>query len=128
MELIYARWLSACTRVGLALLALAFLIYVTGLRDPAIALERLPDLWGLPLHEYRSASGAPAGWDWVPLATRADYANIAAIAALGFVTAICYARLLATLIRQGERALALIAALQIAVLIAAASGALTAGH
>jgi hypothetical protein len=128
VELIYARWLSACARAGLALLIVAFLLYVTGLVDPLIALERLPELWGLPLHAYLAASGAPAGWGWVRFAFKADYANLAAIAVLGLVTGVCYGRLLATLLRNRERALALIAALQLAVLVAAASGALTAGH
>ena len=128
MELIYARWLSACTRAGLAFLAIAFFIYMTGLADAAIPLERLPELWRLPLQAYLAQSGAPTGWRWVGLAAKADYANVAAIAALGLVTAVCYARLLAALIRRGEHALALVAALQTAVLLIAASGALTAGH
>jgi hypothetical protein len=128
MELIYARWLSACTRAGLALLAIAFFIYMTGLADVQIPLERLPELWRLPLQAYLAQSGAPTGWRWVGLAVKADYANVAAIAALGLVTAVCYARLLATLMRRGEHALALVAVLQIAVLLVAASGALTAGH
>jgi hypothetical protein len=128
VELIYARWLNASTRAALALLTVAFFAYVTGLADPVIRVEQLPELWSLPLQRYLAASGAPVGWGWIGLVARADYANLAAIAALGFVTALCYARLLATLLRRRERALALVAALQIAVLLGAASGALTAGH
>jgi Na+(H+)/acetate symporter ActP len=128
MELIYARWLSWCTRVGLTALALAFVAYLSGLAEPLIPLEHLPQVWSLPLERYLAASGAPTGWQWLRVAAKGDYANLAGIAMLGLVTVVCYVRLLAALLRRGERALALIAALQIAVLLAAAAGLLTGGH
>lgn len=128
MELIYARWLGWGTRAGLAALTFAFGAYVTRLADPLIALERLPELWSLPLERYLAASGAPTGWQWLRVAASGDYANLAGIAALGLVSVVCYLRLLAALLREGERTLALIAALQIAVLLGAASGLLTGGH
>jgi len=128
MELIFARWLSWCTRAALAVLALAFGAYASGLAEPFIAFERLAQLWSLPLERYLAASGAPTGWQWLRLAGNGDYANLVGIAALGLVSMVCYVRLLAALLRRGERALAVIAALQIAVLLGAASGLVTGGH
>jgi hypothetical protein len=128
VELIYARCLSVCTRAGLAALAAAFVAYLTGLAEPLIAFERLPQLWSLPLERYVAASGAPTGWQWLRFAAHGDYAHLAGIAIVGLVTAVCYLRVLPALIRRGERALALIAVLQIAVLLAAASGLMTGAH
>jgi hypothetical protein len=95
--------------------------------EPLIALEALPRLWILPLGEYLAASGAPTGWQWLAVATKADYANLAGIAVLGLVSIACYLRLLVALLQRGERVLAWIAALQIVVLGAAALGVFTAG-
>ena len=128
MELIYARWLAWCTRAALAVLILTFLAYVSGAAAPLVVLERLPGLWSLPVDQFVAATGAPRGWDWLAQAGRGDYANHLGVALLGAVTLICYVRLLPALIRSGERALALLAALQILVLAAAASGLLTGGH
>ena len=127
MELIYARWLAWGARLGLTALTLAFLAYVAGLAAPLIALEDLPRLWVLPLEPYLAASGAPTGWGWLGAVTKGDYATLAGIAMLGLVSVACYLRLLPALLRRGERVLAAIAALQIAVLAAAAAGVFTAG-
>jgi hypothetical protein len=127
MELIYARWLAWGARAGLAVLAVAFLAYVGRLAAPLIPLQELPRLWVLPLERYLAESGAPAGWQWLAVATTGDYANLIGIAILGFVSVACYLRLLPVLWQRSERALALIAAAQIAVLLAAAIGVFTAG-
>jgi hypothetical protein len=127
MELIYARWLAWGSRAGLALLATAFLAYAVEFAPPLIALDDLPRLWILPLEHYLAASGAPTGWQWLAVANRSDYANLAGIALLGLVSLACYLRLLPELLRRGERLLAAIAAAQIAVLAAAAAGVFTAG-
>jgi hypothetical protein len=57
-----------------------------------------------------------------------DYANMLGIAMLCLVTLVCYLRLLPMLVRRGERLLAAIALAQILVLVAAASGWLSATH
>jgi hypothetical protein len=128
MELIYARWLSWGTRLALALLAATFLAYALGVSEPLISLERLPGLWSLAHDQFLAATGAPTGWAWLAVAGRGDYANLAAVALLGMVTAVCYLRILPILLARGERTLALLAALQVAVLLLAASGWLAGGH
>ncbi len=127
MELIYARWLAWGARAGLAVLAAAFLAYAGGWAAPLIPLQELPSLWILPLERYLAESRAPTGWHWVAAATKGDYANLLGIAILGVVSMGCYLRLLPVLWQRGERALAVIAAAQIAVLAAAAIGVFTAG-
>jgi hypothetical protein len=128
MELIYARWLGGCTRAALAVLIASFAAYALGLLEPLVALQRLPEVWALPLERFLSATGAPTGWEWVGVALKGDYANLVGIAMLGMVSVVCYLRLLGPLVRNKERALAILAALQIAVLLAAASGLLSGSH
>ena len=128
MELIYARWLAVCTRIALSALIITFVAYLAGVLEPLIAFERLPLVWGLPAQRFVAATGAPNGWQWLGLTGKGDYANLVGVALLGSVTLACYLRVLPWLLRRGERGLATLAALQIAVLVAAASGLLTAGH
>ena len=128
MELIYARWLGWCTRAALTILIASFAAYALGLLEPLVPLQCLPEVWALPLERFLAATGAPTRWDWLGFALKGDYANFLGIAMLGMVSVVCYLRVLAPLVRAKERALAGLAALQIAVLVAAASGLLSGGH
>jgi membrane-associated PAP2 superfamily phosphatase len=127
MELIYARWLGWCTRIALLVLAGSFLFYVFG-AQPLVPLEHLPALWRLPVDDFLAASGAPTGWGWVLRLGFGDYANMLGVAMLCLVTAVCYLRVVPVFFRSGERALGVLALLQVAVLLAAASGLFAAGH
>jgi hypothetical protein len=125
---VYARWLGWCTRVALTVLIATFLAYVLRLAPPLVSLERLPEVWTLPVDGYVAATGAPTGWGWLGQLGHGDYLNMIGVAMLCLVTVACYVRVLPALFRSGERALAVIALLQIAVLLAAASGLFAAGH
>ena len=127
-ELTYARWLDWGTRIGLSVLIASFFAYVLEVVVPHVPLAKLAKTWTLPVHEYRAAVGAPAGWGWLDLAARGDYLNYFGIVLLCLVTAICYLRVLPMLLARGERTYALIAAVEIVVLAAAAAGIVGASH
>jgi hypothetical protein len=128
VELTYARWLRWCARVALAVLVATFLAYLFRLAPPLVSLERLPEVWSLPVDRYVAATGAPTGWGWLERLGYGDYANMLGVAMLCLVTVVCYLRVLPSFFRRGEKALGVIALLQVAVLLAAASGLLAAGH
>ena len=117
----FARWIDAGTRIALVLLAGGFAAYVTGVLPPLVPIPTLTTLWGLPLAEYLAASGAPTGWAWLAHADRGDYVNYLGIALLTSIIIAAYLRVLPLLARH-ERAFAAIAALEVLVLLAAASG------
>jgi len=125
---LYADWLDVATRIGFAALVASFLVYVTGLVPPGIALADLPRYWGLPVSEYLAATGAPSGWAWIARLGESDLLNFVGVAILGVVTILCYARVLAVFVRARERALAAICIAEILVLVVAASGIFGAGH
>jgi hypothetical protein len=127
-QLLYARWLDWGARAGLALLVASFGAYVLGLAAPHVPFEQLARAWSLPVDQYRAAVGAPAGWGWLALAARGDYMNYLGIALLAFSSLACMLRVLPSFLARGERAYALMAGLQAAVLAAAAAGLFGAGH
>ena len=125
---VYARWLDWSTRVSLGVLIAAFLAYAVGLLAPAVAVDDLPRLWVLPVERYLEATGVPSGWGWVAMLAKGDYLNLVGVALLGFVTVLCYLRVLPLLLARGERLQAAFAVAQVAVLLLAASGLLAGGH
>lgn len=124
----YAKWLEWGTRLGLALLVATFALYVFGVLDPLVPPQELARLWTLPLAQYLEATGAPTGWGWLRQLGKGDYLNFVGIAVLALVTVACYARVTPALLARGERLYALLAVLQVLVLLAAASGVLSGGH
>lgn len=121
-QLAYARWLEAGTRIGFVLLLASFIGYLTGVLPSAVPLEDLPRYWGLPVDRYVAETGAPVGWQWVGRLGEGEYANLLGIAVLAASTIVCYAVALVALLRRGDRLYAAIAALEIALLLVAASG------
>jgi hypothetical protein len=117
----FARWVDIGTRLGLALLVAGFAAYVGGLLPPHVPLAGLAGAWHLPLAQFAAATGAPTGWQWLQLAGRGDYFNFIGIVVLASIIIAAYLRVL-SLVARTERVFAVIAALEIVVLLAAASG------
>jgi hypothetical protein len=113
---VYARWLDIGTRIGFTVLVATFAIYALGILEPLVALQDLPRLWTLPADRYVAATGAPTGWGWLGFLGRGDYLNLLGVALLATITLVCYARIVPLL----PRVQALLAAIQIAVLLGAA--------
>ena len=113
---LYARWLAVGTRVAFAILVITFLVYMAGLVEPLVEPRELARLWALPADRYVALTGAPTGWGWLAFLGKGDYLNFAGVAALATISVVCYARILPAL----PRLHAALAAIQIAVLLAAA--------
>ena len=119
---LYARWLDRATKAGFAILLAAFLAYVSGLVPAFIPAAELPRYWALPVDRFIAATGAPQQWAWLRFLGYGDMLNLAAIALLALVTPACYTRLLPQLYAQRDRVQLSLAAVQVIVLIVAASG------
>ena len=119
---LYARWLDRATRVAFAATLAAFLLYLSGLMPPFLALDALPQYWGLPVGEFLRQTGAPSGWRWLQLLGSAEYLSLASMALLCLVTLLGYLRIIPALLGPGERLQAALALAQVLVLLAAASG------
>jgi hypothetical protein len=117
----FARWVDIGTRLGLALLVAGFAAYVSGLLPAHVPLQDLARAWHLPLAQFVAATGAPTGWQWLLFAGRGDYFNFVGIVLLASIIIAAYLRVL-SLLAGVNRSFAVIAALEIVVLLTAASG------
>ena len=118
----YARWLDAGTKIGFVLLVCGFIGYALGITEPYVPLERLPDLWMLPVEHYNAAIHAPTGWRWLHHWWRSDYLTYFGIVALLLTTIASMLRATFVLYAAGERLQAGIALAQVLVLVLAAAG------
>jgi hypothetical protein len=123
-QLRYARVLGWGTATGLALLVIAFIAYVAGWIEPHIPIERLPQLWSRPAPEMLAAAGLQPGWGWATLLHRADMLVLVGIAVLASCSIPCLAAVIPVFRARGETTFVVICALQIAILVLAASGVL----
>jgi Mg/Co/Ni transporter MgtE len=118
----YARWMQTGVRIGLVALVVSFLLYIVGVLPSSLPPSRLPEVWGLNVSQYLARTGAPSGWAWVGRLGQGDVLNMLGVAILSSVTIACYLRVLLPLVRAGERILAAIVAVQIVVMLVAATG------
>jgi hypothetical protein len=127
-ELRYARWLQWGGWTGLASLVVAFFVYATELLAPVISFDRLPQMWRLPAGEMLQATGQSAGWAWIQLVDRGDVLNLLGIALLASCSAVPLLSVVPIYLRRGDRVFAVLCLAQVAVLVLAASGLVSAGH
>jgi hypothetical protein len=124
----YALWLDRFSRIGFALLVAAFGAHLVGLLPSHVASERLPELLALPLDRYLEATGTPVGWGWLALATHGEFASLFGIAFLAGCSIACLASIVPLYGRRSDRIYVAICLLEVATLLAAATGLVTGGH
>ncbi len=127
-QLRYARLLEACTRLGLAVLVLSFCAYAGGLLSPRVALQRLPELWSLPVADYLQQTQSPTGWGWLTLLRHGDFAGLLGIAILAGCSLLCLLALVPPYRKRGDRVYVALCLAEVAVVLVAASGWLAGGH
>jgi hypothetical protein len=121
-DLLYARCLEIGTTFSFGLIVLELIAYLSGVLSPYVPLRELPSLWGLPMKEYLAAAKVPVGWGWIALVGRGDYLNFIGIALLASITAAGFVCALRDYAARRDAAYFWLAAAQLLVLLAAASG------
>ena len=128
-QLLYSKILNGGMLAGLSGLVLTFILYVSGILEPLIPLEKVETYWVLPVSEYLEKSGMQPGWAWFGNMQFGDMLNFLPIAFLSLLTVVCYIAIIPGFIRKKDTAYVVIAIIEILVLVFAASGILgTGGH
>ncbi len=124
----YARVLAWCTGVSFAALIALFGTYLTGVFAPFLSHEQLPELWRLPAAEMLRATGQHGGWDWAHRIDRIDVATLGGIALLALCPVLPLMAVMPIYWRMNRRLLFAICALEVAVIVLAASGVVGSGR
>lgn len=121
-QVTYANMLFYGCWGGLAVMAVTYLLYVSGLVAPHVPLELIPRLWSQPVGTYLDLANVPHGWGWVVLVGQGDFLNFVGIVLLAGMTILCYIPLIPAYLKRGEKTFAILAMAEILVLLVAASG------
>lgn len=124
----YATLLNWGARSGLAVLAVSFLIYISGGLPAHVPLDQLPQVWNLPVEAYLQQTQTPTGWHWLDLIGYGDFASLIGITVLSGCSLICLLAVIPTYARRGDWAFVAICAIALLVQLLAASGTLGVGH
>lgn len=121
-QLAYAKFLNKGAWIGLICLLITFIVYISGILPNVIDLDKTHLYWRQSVAEYIKNPNIPLGWNWVFLLNNGDMLNFIGIAVLCGITIICYIRILPIFIRKKDTFYFVIAILEIAILLLAASG------
>lgn len=127
-QLRYAGLMEWGARLGIAVLLVTFTLYASGMIQADIAPEQWATLWNKPLHTYLELTARPTGWGWLHRLDRGDYLSLSGIAILAGSSMASVLALVPLYWRRQDRVYAVIAVLQVLVLLLAASGLIRAGH
>jgi hypothetical protein len=135
-QLLYANILEKGMMIGLILMFITFALYVFGIMPSVVPLDKIADYWNQPVHLYLEVIKTdflnwehhPTGWTWLRLIGNGDFLNFVPIAILSGVTIVCYLSIVPGLFRRGDKAYAIMALAEAAILALAASGLLAVGH
>ena len=117
------------TRLGFVLLVVSFVAYVLGCaRRRMCRWSSCPRCGTSRWPRYLQRTGTPTGWGWLALVHQGDIANLVGIALLAGCSLPPLLALLPLYLKQRDWAMATICLLEVAVILLAASGVLTAGH
>ncbi len=120
--LFWGSWFS------ILLMIITYLVYLAGILDPYVPVDKIQTYWQLPVHEYVEKARIPLGWGWVKFVTKGDFLNFLGIALLGGMTIICFFTLIPAYVKKKDWPFLIISICEILILALAASGILAVGH
>jgi hypothetical protein len=121
----YSTYLHYGAWLGIGVMLLSYMVYLFGIVDPYVPMERLTEYWAMSSEQYLARAGVPSQWGWVVLVGHGDFLNFAGIALMGLLTVGGLLMLLPAYMRKRDWPFVLIVLLQILVLGASISGVLT---
>ena len=134
--ILYAKVLEKGMYLGLILMFFTFFVYIFGLLESVIPLNRIDSYWNQPVSDYLVQINSeflgweelPLGWSWAKLIGFGDFLNFLPVALLSGVTILCYVVIVPGMFKRKDYWMAIIALTETLILSLAASGLLTIGH
>jgi len=124
----YAWGLEKGMYAGLACLFITFALYICGVMEPHIPTDELASHWTKNVHTYLADAEIETGWNWIFMLGYGDFVNFIGIVILAGVTILCYISILPMLLKSKDFLYAGLVAVEVIVLVVAASGIISVGH
>jgi hypothetical protein len=121
----FAAILEVFVIIGLGLLVITFVLYVSGAVPAVIPVEEVPEIWGMRAAEFLDDYPRFQGWSWITSLAQGDVMSFASLVLLALTIILSFTILLVLYLRRRDWVYAAIVGAEIAVLISAASGVLT---
>ena len=125
---LYARIVYHMNHLGLFVLVIGFVLYLTGILEPHVPLEDLPKYWSLPLDQYLEKTRAPTGWKWISELGYGDATPLLGIALLASTTIVCYLVLFFKFLQRGIIPLVAITVIELFFMLLSASNLIQIAH
>jgi hypothetical protein len=127
IQLFYARILDRAAKGLFCLIILTFFLYVSGILNPYVPLDRLPQYWGQPLSRYLRLTNLAPGWSWLAYLHYGDMLTFLPIVGLAGIAIFSYLCLAVKFLKRRDRVMGWIAVLEIIILLIVASGIIKVG-
>ena len=121
-QLILARLYGIAAVVGLGFMAVAFVLYVSGVLDTRLPAGEVASYWHLDAESFADETGTAVGWEFLYHLNRGESLSFASLVYMALSVIISMTIMIVTFIRKKKLAFAMIALLQTIVLVIAATG------
>ena len=103
-------------------MAAAFVLYVSGLLPARVPAEEVRSYWHLEAEVYATGTGTAVGWDFLKELASGESLSFGSLVFMAVAVIVCLIIMIGAFLRKNNRQFAVVALLQTAVLILAASG------
>lgn len=124
----FALWLEWGTRIGMVVMVVSFVAYLSGWWPARIAPAELERWWGMPLAQFIEHTRAPTGWQWLYALHHAENSAVFGVAVLASCAVPALLALVPLFHSRGDRRYVLLSLAVALVLVVAASGLVSGGH
>ena len=121
-QLILARLYRAASAIGFILIAGTFLLYVSGFIQVRVPAQEVALYWHLDAGAYAETTGTAVGWAFLRELSSGESLSFGSLVCMALAVIICLMIMVMVFLRKRKHAFALIALLQTAVLLIAATG------
>jgi hypothetical protein len=131
VQLVYARTLDYVAHSVIILMAVGYFLYLTELLPLSVPIETIAGNWHLSAGHLQAKLNLPCGWGCFTSPTgilHGDIFSYISVIFLSLATLICLASAVAVFISEKKHLYSAIAALQVLVLLVAASGIMSGGR
>jgi hypothetical protein len=126
-QMLLAKLLRIVVAIGLSLIVVGFVLYVSGVLPAFVTPRDVSQLWQLSSAEYQEATGIPLGWGWASSLGNGDIVSFSTLVLISLGAIACIAILSVAFFKKRNWPYAVIVVIQTCILVLAASG-IVSGH